>query len=149
MINIVIFSGATPANSKNNIMLWMDNLVLRYSNADTLVKDCGGNRLQGCYHHLKQDHAFVNRGRTWHQQCTSNNISRRSWNGPMHFCKQKAWPIHKPIRNIERENKSKKKMCVQCNVCYNFSVEQRKFYSMCCLQNYMSSIVEISRLNFQ
>ena len=77
---IVILSGATPANSKINIMLWFDNLVTRHSDVDSLVYDCGGNRLHGCYHHLKQDqHSLIEADLTthnqWHQQCTTGNIS--------------------------------------------------------------------------
>ena len=42
--------------------------------------DCGGNRLHGCYHHLKQDQyllmeADLTTHNHWNQQCTTANIS--------------------------------------------------------------------------
>lgn len=79
MINIIIFSGATPAASKVNFISWLDNLVSRNSGMQVIAYDCDGYRLPGCYHHLTQDNLFIIESKlssytTWGQQCMEKGI---------------------------------------------------------------------------
>ena len=80
MINIVIFSGTTHAESKTGLMEWMDSIVSAIATDNALVKDITGRRINGCYHMLKQDeHSKIERQlghyRTWQTQCDNNGIS--------------------------------------------------------------------------
>ena len=80
MINIVIFSGTTHAESKMRLMEWMDSIVMAIATENALVKDTSGRRINGCYQMLKQDeHSKIERKlghyRTWQRQCENNGIS--------------------------------------------------------------------------
>ena len=80
MINIVIFSGTTHAESKTRLMEWMDNIVTAIAGESALVKDTTGRRINGCYQMLKQDeHSKIDgklgHYRTWQTQCDNSGIS--------------------------------------------------------------------------
>ena len=53
MINIVIFSGTTHADSKSNLMEWMDRIITAIATDRVLVKDSSGRRIDGFYHYVK------------------------------------------------------------------------------------------------
>ena len=46
--------GSTEVESLQNFKEWCDSLALKYSGDHCLVTDCGGNRIYGLYHQMKE-----------------------------------------------------------------------------------------------
>ena len=79
-MNQISISGATHAQSRQNLCQWMDNLVVSYSHADCLYIDASSNRVHGAYHKLQQQEHSKVEGKlsqfvTWAAECEAAGYS--------------------------------------------------------------------------
>ena len=72
--------GATPAQSRNNLHDWLDNIAETLGGPECLVYNTENVRQKGLFHHLKTDiHGLfiseIGKNLAWASECYTNNIS--------------------------------------------------------------------------